>query len=155
MSSDLHLTPVTRAEARDFIALWHRHLPRTPTTWLYQVGVARGDTLVGVIIVGRPTARVTAASEPRTVEAHRCCVADSEPHAASMLYGAAWRVAKALGYCRLITYTEHPEPGTSLRAAGLRVVAERPARGGWDVPSRRRIPHGREHVARTLWEASS
>ena len=72
-----------------------------------------------------------------------------------MLYGAAWRVAKALGYCRLITYTEHPEPGTSLRAAGLRVVAERPARGGWDVPSRRCVPHGREHIARTLWEASS
>ena len=43
-----------------------RHLPRTPATWLYQVGVARGDTLVGVIIVGRPTARATAASEPRT-----------------------------------------------------------------------------------------
>ncbi len=151
----LRVVPVDRRGARDFIALWHRHLPRTPATWLYQVGVARGDALVGVAIVGRPSARVTASNEPLTVEVHRCCVADDEPHAASMLYGACWRAAKALGYTRLTTYTEQGEPGTSLRAAGMRVVAERPARGGWDMPNRRRVPHGREHVARTLWEASS
>ena len=149
------LVPISRQEARAFIALWHRHLPRTPATWLYQVAVAREDEIVGVAIVGRPSARITATMEPQTVELHRCCVADDEPHVASMLYGACWRAAKALGYTRLITYTEQSEPGTSLRASGLRVVAERPARGDWDMPSRRRLPHGREHVARTLWEASS
>ena len=32
----------------------------------------------------------------------------------SMLYGAAWRAARALGYRRLGTYTLQTEPGTSL-----------------------------------------
>lgn len=151
----LRLVPVTRREARDFVALWHRHLPRTPATWIYQVGAARGDTLVGVILVGRPIARITATREPGTVEAVRCCVADDEPNAASILYGAAWRAARALGYQRLITYTEEGESGASLRAPGYRVVGELDPRGGWDMPSRRRLPNGRENIARYIWEATA
>ena len=34
-----------------------------------------------------------------------------------MLYGAACRAAKALGYKRIITYTRESEPGTSLKAS--------------------------------------
>ena len=34
-----------------------------------------------------------------------------------MLYGAACRAAKALGYRRIITYTKKSEPGTSLKAS--------------------------------------
>jgi hypothetical protein len=55
-----------------------------------------------------------------------------------MLYGACWRAARALGYRRAITYIEGDEPGTSLRAAGWLLVAQLPARRGWDTPSRRR-----------------
>lgn len=150
-AGNLHLVPIDQREARDFIALWHSRLPRPPATWKYQVGVARDSTLVGVVIVGRPV-NATHASDPATVELHRCCVADDERNAASMLNGAAWRAAKALGYRRLITYTEADESGTSLIASGYRVVAELPPRGGWDHPMRRRVPHGREHVARRLWE---
>ena len=39
-------------------------------------------------------------------------------NACSMLYGAAARAAKALGYRRIVTYTMAVEPGTILRAAG-------------------------------------
>ena len=35
-----------------------------------------------------------------------------------MLYAAAARAAKAMGYRKIITYTLDTEPGTSLRAAG-------------------------------------
>ncbi len=59
--------------------------------------------------------------------------------------------AKASG--RLITYTRGDEPGTSLRAAGWRRVADRPARSGWDTPSRPHEDKGDDHVARVLWEA--
>lgn len=72
-----------------------------------------------------------------------------------MLYAAAWDGAKGMGYQRLITYTQQGESGASLRAAGWRVVAERPARKGWDCPSRPRDDRGVDNVPRTLWEAGS
>jgi hypothetical protein len=71
-----------------------------------------------------------------------------------MLYGAAWRAAKALGYTRLVTYTRADESGASLRAAGWRIVAERSARKKtWNFPSRPR-EEKRDGIPRTLWEAS-
>jgi hypothetical protein len=70
-----------------------------------------------------------------------------------MLYGAAWRAAKALGYRRLITYTQHGESGSSLAAANWRVVASMPPRKGWSVPSRPRLDRGTDGIQRTLWEA--
>ncbi|CAL9417102.1 XF1762 family protein [Streptomyces sp. enrichment culture] len=70
-----------------------------------------------------------------------------------MLYSAAWRAAKALGYRRLITYTQDGESGASLRGAGWRVVASRPPRTGWHTPSRPRTDRGTDRIARYLWEA--
>jgi hypothetical protein len=71
-----------------------------------------------------------------------------------MLYGAAWRAAKALGYRRLITYTQAGESGVSLTAAGWRIVQQLPPRAGWSSPSRPRDGHGVDLIARTLWEAA-
>lgn len=101
--------------------------------------------------LARPVARHY--DDGHTVEVIRTAT-DGTDNANSMLYGACWRAAKALGYDRLITYTQAGESGASLRAAGWRVVAERPARPGWDVPSRRRQLRGTENVTRYLWEAS-
>jgi hypothetical protein len=74
-----------------------------------------------------------------------------------MLYGAAWRAAKALGYRRLITYTQAGETGASLRAAGWRTVAELAPRANWAQSSRElrhlRDPDGPGNVQRSLWEA--
>jgi hypothetical protein len=47
-----------------------------------------------------------------------------------MLYRAAWRAVKALGYRKLITYTVPEEGGASLRASGF--TAHR--RGAGTVP---------------------
>jgi hypothetical protein len=106
--------------------------------------------LVGVAIVGRPVARPY--QDGMTLEVNRT-VTDGHPNANSMLYGACARAAFALGYRRLITYTQADESGASLRAAGWRIIAERPARKGWDTPSRRRDSHGVDNIPRTLWEA--
>ena len=45
-------------------------------------------------------------------------VTDGTKNACSMLYAAAARVAKELGYQRIQTFIMADEPGTSLKAAG-------------------------------------
>lgn len=60
-----------------------------------------------------------------------------------MFYDAAWRATRAMGYRRLITYTQDGESGTSLRAAGFVRATRR--------PNRPRQP-GAHPVARTRWE---
>lgn len=143
--------PVDFATACGFVQMWHRH-HHPPQGHRFSVGVANADgVLVGVAMVGNPIAR--AFLDGRTLEVRRTCT-DGTPNANSMLLGACWRAAKALGWSRLITYCQHDESGASLRAAGWRIVAERPARGGWHTPSRPRFEHG-TGIARTLWEAQA
>jgi hypothetical protein len=120
----------------------------------FAVGVAQGDELVGVACCGRPVAR--AFDDGLTLEVNRTCTLGTK-NANSMLYGACWRAAKALGYQRLVTYTQAGESGVSLRAAGWRVVAELPERSSWAEASVMlrgiRDPVGAGGVQRTLWEA--
>ena len=146
----LRVVPITRDDANQFVLAWHRHhLP--PRQAVFRVGVANDDdVLVGVAICERPKARNNA--DGMTLEVTRTAT-DGTPNANSMLYGACWRAAKALGFRRLITYTQEGESGASLRGAGWSVVAERPARKGWHTPSRPRVNRN-DGVARTLWEVA-
>jgi hypothetical protein len=146
----LTLVPVTQAQAKAFITAHHRH-NKPSVGWKFGVGVATSDgELVGVAMVGRPVAR--SYDDGYTLEVNRTAT-DGHRNANSMLYGACTRATFALGYTRLITYTQHDETGASLRAAGWRVIAERPVRCGWDTPSRRREADY-ESTARTLWEVT-
>lgn len=96
--------------------------------------VCRGGELVGVIQVGNPVARMLC--DGKTLEVVRCCT-DGTKNACSFLYSAAARVAKDLGYSKIITYILETEDGASLRAAGWHKEAD--TRGHkWDTPSRRR-----------------
>jgi len=148
----LHLVPVSFRDAATFVAQHHRHND-PPIGHKFSIGVALGRTLVGVAIVGRPVSRVLQA-EGDVLEVLRTAT-DGTRNANSKLYGAAWQATRALGYDRLITYTQQDETGASLRAAGFRVVAQRPPRGSWDAPSRPRTDRGTAGVARTLWETST
>jgi hypothetical protein len=65
-------------------------------------------------MVGRPVGRFL--DDGMTLEVNRCCT-DGTRNACTMLYGAATRAAKALGYSRIFTYTLKSEPGTSLKAS--------------------------------------
>ena len=147
----LYIVPISFADACAFVSDHHRH-HRAPRGHKFSLGVAAAGTLVGVAIVGRPVSRVIQAAGD-TLEVTRTAT-DGTPNANSMLYGACWRITKGLGYSRLITYTQDGETGASLRAAGFRVVGERPARGGWNAPSRPRDASGNDGIARTLWETA-
>lgn len=148
----LRIVPVSFADACGFVSMWHRH-HQPPRGYKFCLGIADDDDLLrGVAIAGRPVARML--QDGLTLEVTRTAT-DGTPNANSMLYGASWRAAKALGYRRLVTYTQAGESGTSLRAAGWSVIAERRARPGWNMPSRPRELRGTEGIPRTLWEAAS
>lgn len=146
----LTITPILFAEACAFVQRHHRHhLP--PRGHLFSLAVADdAAAVVGVAIVGRPVARHF--QDGFTCEVTRA-VTDGTPHANSCLYGAAWRAAKALGYRRLLTYTQSGESGASLRAAGWRILAQRAPRPGWDTPGRPRVDTHPVQTMRTLWDA--
>ncbi|MEU3765304.1 XF1762 family protein [Amycolatopsis keratiniphila] len=144
----LRIVPITFRRACEFIAAHHRH-HRPPRGMKFAIGVVRGNELAGVITAGRPIARHF--DDGVTLEVTRSCTV-GEPNANSKLYGAAWRAARAMGYLRLITYTQEGETGASLRAAGLRPVADLRPRTGWTTPSRLRTPRGADGIRRTRWE---
>lgn len=130
----LELIPMTLGEANAFVKQLHRH-HQPVVGHKFSIGVSDGEKVRGVVIVGRPVARRL--DKGWTLEVTRCCT-DGVKNGCSMLYGAAWRAAKALGYRRLVTYTLSEEGGASLRAAGWRVVAESPG-GSWSCKSRPRV----------------
>lgn len=152
----LTITPVTLSEARDFVAQHHRH-NKPPVGWKFGAAISIGANRVGVVTAGRPVSRETQKREPRTLEVSRTCT-DGSRNANSMLYGAIWRAAKALGYTRCITYTQADEDGASLRAAGWVKVKELPARGSWadhtaDAALKAmRDPCGNGGIGQVLWE---
>lgn len=130
----LALTPITLAEANAFVAKHHRHHKPVPGA-KFCLAVSNGTEVHGVAIVGRPVARPL--DDGWTLEVNRVAT-DGTKNSCSMLYGAAWRAARAMGYRKLITYTLASESGSSLRAAGWKVVAEVSGRS-WSCPSRPRI----------------
>ena len=146
----LQLVPVDFATAAAFVGMHHRH-HKPPIGHKFSIGVADDEILVGVAMIGRPVARHF--DDGRTLEVNRTAT-DGTGNANSMLYGAAWRATSALGYRRLITYTQAGESGSSLRAANWRIVNELPSRKGWTTPSRPREDNGVDLIPRTLWEAS-
>ncbi len=110
----LALTPISLREANAFVEQNHRH-HKGVTGHKFSIGCTRDGELVGVAIMGRPVSRYL--DDGLTLEVNRLCTTGAE-NACSMLYGAAARAARAMGYQKIITYTLDTEPGTSLRAAG-------------------------------------
>jgi hypothetical protein len=144
----LELQPITFDEACEFVRLHHRH-HKPPRGWKFGVAVNDSERVVGVIMTGRPVSRHL--DDGYTLEVTRCCVVDAK-HAASMLYAAAWRAARALGYRRLITYTLASEPGTSLVAAGWKTLYTTRAES-WHRANRPRVDK-HPTTQKTLWQAS-
>ena len=145
----LEICPVTLKEANEFVKMYHRH--HKPTTGhKFSIGLSNGEKIVGVAIVGRPVSRHL--DDGWTLEVNRLCT-DGTKNACSMLYAAAWRAAKAMGYKRLITYILETEPGTSLRAAGWKLVGKA---GGkiWTGTRRPEVPLYPEQM-KLKWEVST
>lgn len=130
----LRTLPLTLDEANAFVAKHHRR-HGSVIGHKFSIGAALGDEIVGVAIVGRPVARRL--DDGMTLEVARLCT-DGTRNACSFLYGATARAAFALGFARIGTYIAASEPGTTLRAAGWRLVGETGGKS-WSVPSRPRV----------------
>lgn len=129
----LTIRPIILREANAYVAQHHRHnLPTNGHKW--SLACYDDNRLCGVAIAGQPIARKL--DDGLTIEVRRVCT-DGTYNACSKLYGACARVAKEMGYRRIITYTLQSEPGTSLTASGWKNCGEA---GGvsWNVPSRPR-----------------
>lgn len=146
----LTVVPVDFAEACAFIRQHHRHhIP--PVGHKAAIAVADEQGIRGVAVLGRPIAR--ALDDGWTLEVTRVAT-DGAHNACSKLYGASWKLAQALGYRKLITYTLRSESGSSLKAVGWRCyeATVRPGQS-WSRPSRPRID---KHPlqAKLRWEVS-
>ncbi len=148
----MKIVPVTLKKAAAFVLAYHRH-NQPPRGHKFSIGIEVEGKLVGVATAGRPVAR--ALDDGLTLEVNRTCT-DGTRNANSMLYGAVWRAAKAMGYARMVTYTQADESGASLRAAGWRKAKNLPARGSWAESSIKlkgiRDTDGSGGVPRVRWE---
>ncbi len=145
----LEITPINFSEANAFVAKYHRH-HKTVQGAKFCIAVSEDGVVRGVAIVGRPVARML--DDGWTLEVNRLCT-DGANNACSMLYGAAWRAAKAMGYKKLITYIMESESGTSLKASGWECIGKRGG-GNWNRKSRPRVDTAELlQGQKTLWEA--
>jgi len=90
---------------------------------------------LGIAQCARPVSRCL--DDGKTLEVVRLCT-DGTRNACSFLYSRCARIAKELGYERIITYILMTEDGASLKASGWKLEAENVGGGSWDTPSRRR-----------------
>lgn len=136
----LELVPVTLTDAKRLVNEHHRHSETTEKqTWKFCTGIAVDGDLVGIAMVGRPTAR--GLDQKLDVEITRVCITEKGRYrnACSMLYGAACRMAAAAGYRVAYTYTLEDEDAASVRAAGFGLDAELGKREeSWSTPARPR-----------------
>lgn len=111
----LRVIPSTLAEANAFVARFHRHhKPSVGHKFSLAVIDVAGD-IHGYVIVGRPVAR--GCNYKTTAEVNRLAT-DGIKNGCSILYAAAARVCKEMGYETIQTYILDTEPGTSLAASG-------------------------------------
>lgn len=122
--------------ANAFVIENHRHNGKV-LVHRFSLGCYDGERLCGVAIVGNPVARKLC--DGLTVEVHRCCT-DGTKNACSILYGRCARVAREMGFKKIITYILKSEAGTSMRASGWEIDAGDCGgrENGWNMPSRPR-----------------
>lgn len=111
----LTIKPITFKVASEYIESHHRHNSRTAGC-KFAIGCFNEENMVGVAVCGRPVSRHY--DDGLTLEINRVCT-DGTYNACSMLYGASCRVAKAMGYKKVITYTLVTENGASLKASNF------------------------------------
>lgn len=148
----LRIVPLSFRQVCMYVTTHHRHHkpPRGGKVFL-GVRTLDGD-LVGAAVIGRPNAR---AYDPEKVaEITRTCT-DGATNANSKLYGACRQITSAMGYQKVITYTEEGESGASLKAAGFILEATLEPRANWADSSQKlkatRDPEGRGGVRRYRW----
>ncbi len=139
--------PLHLKEANEFVAQHHRH--NLPTTGCkFALGAAQGGKFVGVAVAGRPVARRL--DDGKTLEVLRVAT-DGTPNACSFLYARCARIARLMGYERVITYTLESESGASLRAVGAKPTGPLESHE-WGNPNRPRKRQQVYHEPQYRWE---
>jgi hypothetical protein len=117
--SKMRIVPITLKAANQFVSQYHRH-HKPSVGHKFSIGLNEADLLIGVAIMGRPVAR--GSDNGFTIEVSRLCT-NGQKNACSMLYQAAARASKELGYKKIQTYTLQTESGISLKGAGWKMEA--------------------------------
>lgn len=133
-SNHLMIRPISLKDANDYVINNHRHHDKT-SGHKFSIAAYDGDRLCGVAIVGRPLSRYL--DDGRTLEVLRLCT-DGTKNACSILYARCAKVARDMGYSKIITYILETETGSSLRASGWHIESENAGGGVWSCPSRPR-----------------
>lgn len=110
----LEVRPLTLRQANELVWSLHRH-HRQVTGHRFSIGCFDDGRFCGACIVGRPVAPEL---DPYQVAEVTRLVTDGTKNACSILYAAAARACKAMGYKLIQTYILETEPGTSLKASG-------------------------------------
>ena len=110
------MRPCELKEANELVARWHRHHKPVQGHRFSLKAVDEQGIVHGAAIIGRPVARNN--NQREWVEVTRLAT-DGTRNVCSLLYAAAARAAKEMGYEKIITYTLEEEEGVSLRAARM------------------------------------
>ena len=113
--SSLTIKPISFKSASEYVNTYHRH-HNAPRGNKFCIGCYLDTSLVGVAICGRPVGRFL--DDGLTCEITRVCT-DGTPNACSKLYGACCRIAKEMGYVKIITYILESENGASVKASNF------------------------------------
>jgi hypothetical protein len=130
----LDVWPCELKDANAFVELLHRHHPKVLNHRFSIRVVDNSGWTRGVVTVGRPVARKT--DQRNIVEVTRLCT-DGVRNGCSILYAAAARAAREIGYWKIQTFILDTETGTSLKAAGWSYEGMSFGRDGWHSRSGR------------------
>ena len=111
----MEIRPISFRVAASYVNSHHRH-HHAPQGHKFSIGLYQNEKLRGVAIVGRPVSRHL--YDGLTCEITRLCT-DGIPNGCSKLYGACARIAKEMGYRKIITYILASEDGASLKASNF------------------------------------
>lgn len=128
--------PIELKEANEFVQRLHRHHDPVYRDKFRVACVDEHGIVCGVIQAGRPVSRIL--DDGKTLEVVRCCT-DGTHNACSFLYSRIARIAKEMGYSKIITYILDSEDGTSLKASGWKKEADTQGNRTWNCPSRPRM----------------
>lgn len=140
----MEIIPISLKEANAFVTAHHRH-HKAVAGCKFCIAIQHNEELVGVAICGRPVSRHL--DNGFNLEITRLCTT-GEKNACSMLYGACVRIAKNMGYRKVITYILSSENGASLKASNF--VCEGEA-GGEIWTGKRKRDNGVPKEKKTRW----
>lgn len=134
----MRIVPLILREANDFVERWHRHSARTSNDGgKFAIGLEHDGELVGVVIVGRPVARLLQVEG--AAELLRLCTSPVAPKGSgSKLYARAKRIWQLMGGTKLHTYTLDRESRATMLGAGLKEPADQTDGAQWDRKARPR-----------------